>query len=62
MRWTAKINVRHDFGMLENVVQFDELEDLQDIVEGGVHFGAIDKIVVTYNWDEKKTVEELGRE
>ena len=59
MRWKANIFVRHDFGCVKNEVCFDEIEDLQEIVEGGPDFRAIKKIELFYAWDEGQTVEGL---
>lgn len=63
-RWTAKITYRHDSGPIDRLFTFEELYELQDIVECGPDFYAIESIVVIINTDEhhpKVTVEEALR-
>jgi hypothetical protein len=59
-RWTAKITYMHDDGPHDRLFTFDELYELQDIVECGPDFYAIESIVVLINTDAnhpKVTVE-----
>ncbi len=45
-RWSAKITYRHDDGPQSRLFNFEELEELQEIVERGPNFYAIESIVV----------------
>ncbi len=59
-RWTAKITYLHDDGPHDRLFAFDELYELQDIVECGPDFYSIESIVVIINTNEhcpKVTVE-----
>ena len=63
-RWTAKITYLHDDGPRDRLFTFDELYELQEIVECGPDFYSIESIVVLINTDEhcpKVTVEEAMR-
>lgn len=46
-RWLAK--VYYIDGRSTDAFEIDELEELQDIVEGGPDFGLIQKIEIFYN-------------
>jgi len=48
-RWTAKITYMHDNGPHDRLFTFDELYELQDIVESGPNFYSIESIVVIIN-------------
>src|SRR3546814_20208543 len=58
-RWTATVHYRSEAGLIDVQHDLDEIEDLQDLVEHGPHFGAIDHINIVYalGGDEKLTVE-----
>src|SRR3546814_10945518 len=65
-RWIATVHYRTEAGLVDVQHDLDEIEDLQDLVEHGPHFGAIDHINIVYalGGDEKLTVEgarEIGR-
>lgn len=47
-RWTATIYYRSEGGIVDVMHDIDELEDLQELVERGPHFGTIDRIDVRY--------------
>jgi len=47
MRWHATIYYRSDDGFVDVEHDFEELEDLHEIVERGPDWNTIDKIVVT---------------
>jgi hypothetical protein len=46
-RWKATIYYRSGFGLIDVEHGIEEIEDLQDIVERGPDWNAIDKIVIT---------------
>src|SRR3546814_20835361 len=58
-RWIATVHYRTEAGLVDVQHDLDEIEDLQDLVEHGPHFGAIDHINIVYalGGDEKLTVE-----
>ena len=59
MRWNATIYYRTDNGLLDNEVQFEEICDLDEYIEAGPHWGAIDRIEIKYAAsDNKLTVEQ----
>lgn len=58
MRWTAQVTYRTDNGLLTVPMDFDEIADLDEMIERGPSFQAIDSIVIRYAFsDEKLTVE-----
>lgn len=59
-RWHATIYYRSESGGVDVEHDFEELEDLHDIVERGPDWNAIDKIVVTLarKTDESMTLEQ----
>lgn len=48
-RWKAVILYNLGNAVVAKQHYFDELEELQDIVEGGPDFTTIDEIKITYN-------------
>ena len=58
LRWRAVAYYRTDAGIIDVEHEIKELEELQEIIERGPSFGAIDKIEVTYNWGDGKTIEQ----
>lgn len=58
MRWKGKVYYRSTTGILDVEFDVDEIADLDDIIERGPHFGAIDRIEIKYaHADENLTVE-----
>ena len=60
-RWTATVTYRHDGGDRKVHHQFEEIEDLHDIIERGPDWNCIKKITVRlsdYRRTENHTVEE----
>lgn len=49
-RWRAVAYYRTNDGLIDIEHHFSELEDLQELIERGPSFNAIDKIEVFYNW------------
>lgn len=63
-RWTATITYRHDDGPKDDVHMIEELFELQDIVECGPDFYAIESIKITINTSDTcpaVTVEQAQR-
>ncbi len=61
-RWLAKVTYRTDTGLREDVHRFEEIEELQEIVEAGPSWLAIDNIqVLLAAGDGKFTVEDALR-
>ncbi len=56
MRWHATIYFNSDAGCIDVEHDFEELEELHDIVERGPDWNTIDRIVVTL---ARKTAEKL---
>lgn len=56
-RW--HIEFRYASGQELPPMDIEELEELQDIVEGGPDFGTLIDIVITYNF--KQAAEERGK-
>lgn len=46
MRWIATIYYRSDAGLIDVDHDFEEIEDLHDIIEAGPDWHTIDRIVV----------------
>lgn len=63
MRWHATIYYRSETGGIDLECDFEELEELHDIVERGPDWNTIDKIVVTLarKTSEKLTIEMAGQ-
>ena len=57
-RWTAVAEYRTEHGVVDVHHDIDEIDELQDILERGPHWGALVKCTITYAWsDEPLTVE-----
>ena len=64
-RWTVKLTYRYAEGPRSITLKVEELFELQDIVECGPNFYAIESIVVSINTDAdhpKLTVEEAAKQ
>lgn len=61
MRWHAVAYYRSDQGLIDVEYDFDEIEDLHDLVERGPDWNALEKIEVTYALSAKLTIEEAAR-
>lgn len=68
-RWHCRIRYRiesrdrewgEDFSSV--LVTLDELSELQDIIEKGPSFEAIQSISIEYSWGELKTIQETFKE
>jgi len=62
-RWTVTLTYYHGDGPRSSTINIHELYELQDIVERGPNFYAIESIVVSINTDAdcpKVTVEEAA--
>lgn len=58
-RWSASVFYRSKNGLIEVQHDFDELEDLHELVERGPTFHAIDRIEVRYAYPMTEvTIEE----
>ena len=61
MRWHAVVYYRSDNGPVDVEHDFDEIADLEEAIEAGPHWAAIDRIVITYQGcDEQLTVEQAA--
>lgn len=45
-RWCATIHYRTENGLIDVMHDFEEIEDLHDLVERGPHFDTIEKIEI----------------
>lgn len=62
-RWIAVATYRTDQGIKPEVWFVDEIEELQQKIEGGPNWGGLEHIIIHYNLgDSKKTVEEADAE
>jgi hypothetical protein len=64
-RWTVTLTYYHGDGPRSSTVNIHELYELQDIVERGPNFYAIESIVIGINTDAdhpKVTVEEAAKQ
>lgn len=64
-RWTVKLTYHYGEGPRSTTINVEELYELQDIVERGPNFYAIESIVVSINTDAdhpKMTVEEAAKQ
>ena len=64
-RWCAEVDYRMDAGIVTAVHQFDEIEELHDIIERGPNFYTIEKIVIYPQGemaDDKLTIEQAERQ
>jgi hypothetical protein len=62
MRWHAVVYYRTEAGKVDVEHDFDEIVDLEQAIEAGPSFLAIDRIVITYQGcAEQLTVEEAER-
>lgn len=50
-RWRAVASYKADNGIVSFAHEFDELEELHDLIEAGPDWTTLDKIEVRYNMD-----------
>lgn len=62
MRWLAVVTYRTEAGPLEVPLDFDEIHELDDMIERGPHFGAIEQIVIRYAFQEHATTVEAAED
>lgn len=63
MRWSATVYYYTDAGVVDVPHEFDEIEDLHDIIERGPHFGTIERITVEIRYAgaaERLTIEQAA--
>lgn len=63
-RWHVIIRYHSDYGFLDIERDIEELEELQEIVEGGPSWYAIKDIVITHNREtsDTRTLEQAALE
>lgn len=57
-RWTAVVTYRRDAGSTSVTHQFEELDELHELIEAGWSWHAIESITVTLTKDPKLTIEQ----
>jgi len=58
MRWTAKVTYHTDAGLLVVPFDFDEIADLDEMIERGPSFATVESIIIRYTLaNEALTVE-----